>query len=299
MIGIPDDFAERLIAREGVAGRAWLASLPALVEELCAGWALAIDGAPMAETTAIVIPVRHGDDRAMLKIAFPSALYAAEVSGLRAWDGRGVVKLLDADSVRSALLLERLDADRSLSAVPLMESADIAGRLIRRLAIAAPRAAPVDVPLLAERAAAIVATMPTRWERAGRPFPHSLLASAIDVAGEIGPRAGTTLANWDLHHGNVLAGEREPWLVIDPMAVTGDPEVAIFPMVLRRIDEMAGPAALRDFVGRIVEAGELDPELTAAWLRVRVLDYWLWGLGIGLTEDPARCARIVDWLGLE
>jgi len=29
---------------------------------------------------------------------------------------------------------------------------------------------------------------------------------------------------------------------------------------------------------------------------VRCVDYWLWGLGVGLTEDPAACDLIVGWL---
>lgn len=305
MVEIPARFAEMLIFREGDAGRAWIASLPRLIAELSDRWSLAIDGPPLGETLAtfaVVIPVRRGDDRAALKIAYPTALDEIEVTGLRAWDGLGVVKLLAIDPDRSALLLERLDADRPLSAVPLMESAAVAGRLIRRLAIPAPLVAPLGappgMPLLSEQAARIAATMPARWEATGRPFPRSLLSSAIGVAGAIGPRAGVTLANWDLHHGNILAGTREPWLAIDPMVVAGDPEVSVFPMVLRRIDEMANPGTLREFVRRVVEAGGLDQELTAAWLHVRIVDYWLWGLEIELTEDPARCARMSDWLGL-
>jgi hypothetical protein len=27
---------------------------------------------------------------------------------------------------------------------------------------------------------------------------------------------------------------------------------------------------------------------------VRSVDYWLWGLSVGLTEDPARCARVAS-----
>ena len=297
MNGIPEVFAERLIAREGDAGRAWLASVPALVAQVCAAWSLVVDGTPRAETSAVVIPVRQGEGRAALKLAFPVGSDLAEAAALRAWNGRGVVKLLDVDPDRRALLLEWLDPDLSLGMVPLTEAAGIAGQLIRRLAIASP----AGVLLLSERAAEIVATTPERWEAASRPFAHSLVTSAIALANEIGPRpaaAQATLANWDLHHGNVLAGTREPWLVIDPMIVAGDPEVAVFPMVLRRFDEMPGPAALREFVNRVVEAGGLDAERTAAWLHVRIVDYWLWALGIGLTEDPARCARLVDWLGL-
>ena len=28
----------------------------------------------------------------------------------------------------------------------------------------------------------------------------------------------------------------------------------------------------------------------------RCVDYWLWALSVGLTEDPRRCARIVATL---
>ncbi|GIE33765.1 hypothetical protein Ait01nite_068100 [Actinoplanes italicus] len=28
------------------------------------------------------------------------------------------------------------------------------------------------------------------------------------------------------------------------------------------------------------------------WVLFRTVDYWLWGLGAGLTEDPVRCHRL-------
>jgi streptomycin 6-kinase len=43
------------------------------------------------------------------------------------------------------------------------------------------------------------------------------------VARQLGARAGDRLVHADLHYGNVLAGDREPWLAIDPRAVAGDP----------------------------------------------------------------------------
>lgn len=33
-----------------------------------------------------------------------------------------------------------------------------------------------------------------------------------------------------------------------------------------------------------------------AWTLVRCVDYWLWALSAGLTEDPARCEIIVRQL---
>lgn len=61
---------------------------------------------------------------------------------------------------------------------------------------------------------------------------------------------------------------------------------------------MPDPSALRAFFDRVVEAGVLDGELARGWTLFRAIDYWLWGLDNGLTEDPVRCARIIDWLGL-
>jgi len=29
----------------------------------------------------------------------------------------------------------------------------------------------------------------------------------------------------------------------------------------------------------------------------RAVDYWLWGLDAGLTEDPLRCRRLVEAFG--
>jgi hypothetical protein len=46
----------------------------------------------------------------------------------------------------------------------------------------------------------------------------------------------------------------------------------------------------------LIEAAELDLERARLWTLVRCVDYWLWGRSIGLTEDPARCQAITDWL---
>jgi len=46
------------------------------------------------------------------------------------------------------------------------------------------------------------------------------------------------------------------------------------------------------------EAG-LDVELARGWTLLRAVDYQLWGLNRGLTEDPGRRATVIDWLSLD
>src|SRR5690242_14570967 len=133
MIVVPDAFAQATVEREGDAGRRWIAALPALVAALCAQWDLGVDGAPMHGYLSLVVPVRRGDEPAVLKIAWDNETTREEGAALAAWDGRGAVLLLAANPAQGALLLERLDAGRSLETVDLAEAEVIAGGLLRRL----------------------------------------------------------------------------------------------------------------------------------------------------------------------
>src|SRR5579871_2049255 len=113
-----------------------------------------------------------------------------------------------------------------------------------------------------------------------------------------GERAGGLLANRDMHYQNVLAGEREPWLVIDPKVMRGDAEFGLAPLLWRRLDEAGGPAGLRRRFDALVDEAGLDAELARGWTLLRAVDYQLWGLSLGLTEDPVRCATVLGWLSL-
>ena len=97
----------------------------------------------------------------------------------------------------------------------------------------------------------------------------------------------------DLHYDNVLAGNREPWLAIDPRARRGSPEIAVAELLWTRADEVGDGTGFADLLAAVVMAGELDPDRARAWAVARSLDYLRWGLAHGLTEDPPRCARII------
>jgi streptomycin 6-kinase len=98
------------------------------------------------------------------------------------------------------------------------------------------------------------------------------------------------LVNQDLHYENVLAGEREDWLVIDPKPLRGDPEFAIAPLLWNRFE--SGPGRFEQVVR---EAG-LDRGLALDWTLFRVLEYWLWALDLGFTEDSGRCRALAEEL---
>lgn len=292
MLCIPEYFAAHTIAHAGDAGRLWIERLPSIVESLCQKWRLAVDGPPMHGGMGLALPVRRGDELCVLKVGWIDESSAQEALALSAWNGEGAVRLIEAQPELGALLLERLDSCRSLNEIGLEEAVAVAGQLLRRLAIAAP----AGVPLLKETAVHLSETLPERWERSGRPMSRRLLDHACDLAAHLGPSAGSLLVNYDLHYADVLASEREPWLVIDPKVVVGDLEYGIAQLLWHRLEDMESQGGLARHVVALTEAAGLDPELTRSWTVVRCVDYWLWGVSIGLTEDPARCEAITHSL---
>jgi len=282
----PVEFA----AQSSIEGRAWIMALPALLDRLCRRWRLEVeDGAAARGYHGVVVPVRRGPERYVLKLTWPVERSVDEARALAAWRGHGAVLLLEADLAAEALLLERLDPTRTLNRLDLGAAAQVAGRLLRRLAIPAPD----GVPPLRAVAGEIEVSLPGRQERLGRPVPEGWLAAAGDLAYELGASAGDRLVHADLHYGNVLAGTREPWLAIDPKPVAGDPEHAVPELLWTRVDELEDAQAVRHSLAVLAGSGELDGEKARGWAIVRCVDYWLWGLENRLTEDPKRCQRIL------
>lgn len=299
LIGVPGRFAADTVAREGEAARPWLARLPELVGQLCGRWGLRVTGDPMHGYMALVVPVLRGDARYALKVSWIDEETVNEAAALALWDGGGAVRLFDADYAAGALLLEWLDPRRSLAEADLSVAVPVAGRLLRRLAVPVPEQWPArPVPGLRQWAQGLAAELPGRWRAAGQPFPERRLDAAADVAIALAPRAGGLLANRDMHYHNVLAGEREPWLVIDPKVMRGDAEFGLAPLLWRRLGEAGGPAGLRRRFDALVDEAGLDAELARGWTLLRAVDYQLWGLSLGLTEDSALCATVIDWLSL-
>lgn len=128
--------------------------------------------------------------------------------------------------------------------------------------------------------------LPEENDDEGRPVPDAWLDRAVGYCAELGPVAGNHLVNEDLHYANVLRGEREPWLLIDPKPIAGDLEFGLIPLLWNRFDESAVSRRLAE----VVELAGLDAEPARRWTFVRAVDNWLY---CGEDTDLGRaCARI-------
>jgi streptomycin 6-kinase len=210
---------------------------------------------------------------AVLKVTTPHRESEHEADALRAWDGDGAIRLLACDG--DALLLERCEPGTPLSA--------------------AGQDAALDV---------LVALLPRLWIHAGEPFhtladeaawwlpqlPDTKLGHAARAAiEELAPTQGEqVLLHQDLHFDNVLAAEREPWLVIDPKPLLGEREFQAAPIV-RSIEVGYSKRDVLHRFDRITAELGLDRDRARGWTIAQTVA-WRGG-----RREPQH-TQIVEWL---
>ena len=250
---------------------AWLATLPVIVAELVRRWSLIV-GEPFQPggQTAWVAPARDsaGNELA-IKVAWRHTEAAHEAEGLRAWAGHGAVRLhayeqLDSDTV--GLLLEACRPGTPLASRPEEEQDVVISNLLRRTWITPGPEHPFR-PLQ---------VMCDQWAdqfelklAAGKSgLDPGLARQGIGLFRSLpGTADREVLLCTDLHAENVLAAEREPWLLIDPKPYVGDPTYDPIQHLLnceRRLS--ADP---RGLATRLAELADLDPDRLILWLFAR------------------------------
>jgi streptomycin 6-kinase len=263
-------------------GRDWLARLPQLMRECEDAWGLSSAGPPFANAFAsLAYPVDADGMPAVLKLRFPDRESEHEADALEAWNGNAAVRLLARDDERRALLLERLEPGTPLTGHD--GALEVLLRLLPRLRVPAPE----PVHTLADEAAWWAETLERDWDEAGRPWERRLLDTALRYLAELAPTQGEqVLLHQDLHPDNVLAADREPWLVIDPKPLRGELEFAAAPIV--RAPELGHDrrAVLHRFDRVCGELG-LDRERARGWTVAQSL---AWGTGdrVDVHADVAR-----------
>jgi streptomycin 6-kinase len=189
---------------------------------------------------------------------------AHEIHGLRFWEGDGIVRLLDADEARNAMLLERCEPGTSLRELPEPEQDVVIARLLRRLwrrPSAPHRFRPLSFML--EQWASEVMANAAKW------FDGGLVHEGLRLFEELSqPAEDDVLLATDLHAGNVLRAKREEWLAIDPKPFVGDRAYDatqhLFNCRPRLIVDAEGTIA------RFADLLEVDAERVRRWTFARV-----------------------------
>jgi streptomycin 6-kinase len=278
--GVPEGLAWW---RAEPGGAAWLERLPRLVEACAAAWGLHVRAPFSRATVSYVAPAVLPDGtQAVLKVNFPDPESEHEADALAAWGGRGAVRLLAHDPERRALLVERCLPGTQLWAVADEERANrAAAGVLRALWRVAP---PAGHPFrtLAGEARRWAAELPGRWERHGCPVDRAVVDDAVGWIRELleSKSDEDALLHQDLHGGNVLRIDRQPWfLAIDPKPLIGERAFDVASLLRDRRPDLASEPhpvqRMRRRLDQLAEALDLDRERMRRWAVIHAL---AWGM---------------------
>lgn len=293
--------AERIVFYFDRRGEQWLSDLPDLIDDRCRAWDLeVVDESFSGGTHSYVAPVRRGDgSAAVLKLTVVDDENQSEPTALHHYDGDGAVRLYAYDRPTGAMLLEHARPGSPLVRQPYTGPAlegrpdnaakiDIACALYRRL---------WRVPELTEdfprppRVTDLVA----RWEtelpgKAGDRLPEYLVAQAVELCRELAaPDGPEGLVNRDTHLGNIVAAEREPWLLIDPKPLLGERAFDAGFFIDKQIQHRPEPGFACQVVTHTAAALGVTPERARAWAFLRAVEN-----AAGMTDE-----RLTAWFDRE
>jgi len=257
----------------------WLPGLPQVVAGAADRWSLRIGQPfdPGGQCSWTAPAAGPGGEDMVLKVAFRfggAQEERDEAAGLRCWRANGVVRLHAdcASESESVLLLERCLPGTPLGQVLTEPEQDVVvAGLLRRL-WAQPHSGCAFRPLTqmcaawADEFEAAYAALPAGADRLDPGLARAGIALFRSLPETAGP---PVLLCTDLHAENILAAQREPWLVIDPKPYAGDPAYDVLQHMLNCDGRLgADPAALAD---RMAGLAGLEAERVRLWLFARAV----------------------------
>ena len=278
-------------AAEEDGRKAWLKRLPAQIEAVASRWSLSVeDPFEPGGQTAWVAPARsavHGD--VVLKVGWRHMEGEDEAAGLREWAGEGAIRVFADERLSertTALLLERCTPGTTLAEWPEEEQDVVIAALLRRL-----WRQPADdgaFRLLGQMCEYWAASFERRVAKGASHVDPGIAREGADLFRSLPATAEEeVLLCTDLHAENVLAAQREPWLVIDPKPFVGDPTYDALQHLLNCEDRLQ--ADPRGLATRVAGLLGLDPERLLLWLFARcVVDSasWPWAFEIARRVRP-------------
>jgi len=277
---LPAQYIHVMHEMHGAAGEQWITRLPEVLADLEQHWSIRLLPPFNLSYNYVTPAVRADGTEVVFKIGYPDPELLSEMAALKAYDGRGIIRLFESDPKRGAMLLERLTPGVELATLEDDDEATrITAHVMQQLWIPAPED-PKQVLCRSEKWAAGLGRLRRLFDGGTGPFPTHLVEQAeglfVDLFASAAPPA---LLHGDLHHWNILSAQRQPWLALDPKGLLGEPAYEVGALLRNRWPENATPTDLQHQVARRIaifsEILGFDRQRMLAWSMAQaVLSAW-------------------------
>lgn len=286
---LPEAFKRR-VASAFADGAVWLDSLPSLIAECEARWKIKV-GIPYVLSFNYVAPAQTLEGQSVvLKLGVPNPELARQIRALDLYAGTAAVRLLDSDEDRGMMLLERIEPGDTLASLADDEQATRAAAHVMR-DLWKPLPPDTCFPVAAEWAGEL-AKLREKFNGGTGPLPADLVDLAEGLFRDLLSSAEPpVLLHGDLHHFNILAARRKPWLAIDPKGLAGEPAYEVGSL-LRNPHPLlfADPNVQRRRVEVLHEELGFPKDRMLGWgVAQAVLSAW-WSFEESATDWQPRCA---------
>ena len=277
----PQKFVETLLSTFGAAGENLLRDLPRILADSQARWRLELfDPFPNLSFNYVVPGKMRDGAEIVLKIGVPeNKELLTEMAALSLYNGKGMVRLIDAAPQEGVFLLERI-----LPGVPLTREPDdavatlIAAQTMQKIRLGVPEQHPF--PSVAKWWDGL-RRLRNRFAGGAGPLPEQLVSRAEDLSTQLlSSSPAEVVLHGDLHHDNILSSSREGWVAIDPKGVVGEPCYEVGAFMRNPIELFTKPSQAVATIARrfdiFAEVLGFDRKRTAAWAFAQAVlsAYW-------------------------
>ena len=261
---LPNKFVQTIKSVHKENGEQWLNRFNKLIEECEERWDIQFMP-PFPLSYNFVAPALRKDQKeVVVKLGIPGAEFNAEVSALKHYNGRGMVKLIDVDLEKGILILERLTPGTMLASLEDDHATTrIASRVMKALWI--PASGSMQVLTSEDRENALLKILIENPEGIG-PITKETLQEAAETFTALNRSIEKPyLLHGDLHHYNILKTGSDSWVAIDPKGLIGDREYDVIQFLLNRLPADNWASVIEKRIIILAEELDLDKHRIFLW----------------------------------
>jgi streptomycin 6-kinase len=238
MVQLPEKYINNILFVHKDRGEKWLDELNDLITYCEQRWSFQVQE-PFELSFNFVAPAMFKDGSSVvLKLSVPNPEYTHELEALKLFKhhNRNMVRLLDSDSEKGIMILERLLPGEMLASIEDDEQATrIASRVMKNLWIPARKDSPL--PTIESREKSLL-EISKNYPNGIGPISHSLLEEARVIFKQANDTAKENyVLHGDLHHYNMLSNETDSWMIIDPKGLIGEREYDIIQFLMNKLPD--------------------------------------------------------------